>query len=68
MAGWFAVPSACPANRDIARDETTTVPVEWLLVEWPKGRPHRLLALHPAGGHPAGLVRLARIRWRIEHD
>ncbi len=29
----------------------------------------RLLAVHPARRHPlADLVRLAKIRWRVEHD
>jgi SRSO17 transposase len=32
-------------------------------------RTHRLLAVHPACRHPiTTLVRLAKIRWRIEHD
>ena len=32
-------------------------------------RARRLLAVHPARQHPiAELVRLAKIRWRVEHD
>jgi SRSO17 transposase len=33
------------------------------------GRAHRLLALRPTRRHPLpDLVRLAKARWRIEHD
>jgi SRSO17 transposase len=60
-----------PANREIPRAPDGTLPECWLLVEWPPGRPeptdYRLSTL-PATTPLRELVRLAKIRWRIEHD
>jgi SRSO17 transposase len=47
------------------------LPVCWLLAEWPAGEsePVRFwLSNLPSGMPLATLVRLARLRWRIEHD
>ena len=60
-----------PANRDIPRAAAGSLPACWLLAEWPPaaGEPtdYWLSTLPP--DTPAGeLVRLAKIRWRIEHD
>jgi SRSO17 transposase len=37
-------------------------------VATPSRRAHGLLAVHPADTPITELVRLAKIRWRIEHD
>lgn len=60
-----------PANRTIPRDENGTLPQAWLLAEWPDGDAEPTdywLATLPETTPPAELVRLAKIRWRIEHD
>ncbi|GAC1359193.1 MAG: hypothetical protein NVSMB4_18240 [Acidimicrobiales bacterium] len=60
-----------PANRDIPRDADGTVPECWLIVEWPAGKPEPTdywLSTLPADTPLRDLVRLAKIRWRIEHD
>ena len=60
-----------PANRDIPRGPDGTVPECWLLAEWPPGQPEPTdywLSDLPADTPIAELVRLAKIRWRIEHD
>jgi SRSO17 transposase len=47
------------------------VPGCWLLAEWPPGQPgpsDYWLSDLPAATSPRDLVRLAKIRWRIEHD
>ena len=71
MTSWFLAIRVRPANRDIPRRPDGSLPECWLLAEW-----------LPAVGEPAGywlsslpgtipiaeLARLAKIRWRIEHD
>lgn len=60
-----------PANRDIPRGADGTVPECWLIVEWPAGKPEPTdywLSTLPADTPLRDLVRLAKIRWRIEHD
>ena len=60
-----------PANRTIPRAEDGTLPPAWLLAEWPLGadRPTDFwLSTLPEDTPTAELVRLAKIRWRIEHD
>lgn len=60
-----------PANRDIPRGDDGSVPECWLLVEWPPGEPEPTdywLSTLPADTPIKTLVRLAKIRWRIEHD
>lgn len=61
-------PARRPATARLAADGS--LPKGWLLAEWPRGpRAHRLLAVHLARRHhPTDLVRLTKIRWRIEHD
>jgi SRSO17 transposase len=47
------------------------LPVRWLLAEWPQGEPEPVkywLATLPAGSSLHQLVRLAKLRWRVEHD
>lgn len=58
-----------PAHRDTQRK--TPHPVEWLLIEWPKGEaePTRYwLSTLPEKTAIAELVDLAKLRWRIERD
>jgi SRSO17 transposase len=71
MTSHFLAIRVRPANRDIPRGPDGSLPACWLLAEWP-----------PEAGEPSGywlstlpedtpldeLARLAKIRWRIEHD
>jgi SRSO17 transposase len=71
MTSHFAAIRVRPASRRIPRAADGSLPECWLLAEWP-----------PEADEPAGywlsdlpedtpittLVRLAKIRWRIEHD
>ena len=48
-----------------------TMPEQWLIAEWPAGAPEPTdywLASLPADTPISTMVRLAKIRWRIEHD
>ena len=60
-----------PANRDIPHADDGTLPEEWLIAEWPTGTAeptdYWISTLDP-DTPIATLVRLAKIRWRIEHD
>ncbi|MBS9371372.1 IS701 family transposase [Rhodococcus sp. B50] len=71
MRSRFAAMRVRPANRDITRAEDGTLPQGWLLAEWPTGADEPTdfwLATLPADTSLEELVRLAKIRWRIEHD
>jgi len=60
-----------PANRTITRNPDRSLPDCWLLAEWPPGQPEPTdywLSTLPEGTPLRHLVRLAKIRWRIEHD
>ena len=60
-----------PANRDIPRATDGSLPDCWLLAEWPPGEPEPTdywLANLDQTTPLRVLVRLAKIRWRIEHD
>jgi SRSO17 transposase len=60
-----------PANRNIPRDQDGSLPECWLLAEWPPGQPEPTdywLSTLPSDIRLRDLVRLAKIRWRIEHD
>jgi SRSO17 transposase len=60
-----------PANRDIPRGPDGSLPECWLIAEWPPGEPKPTdywLSNLPADTPLRTLVRLAKIRWRIEHD
>jgi SRSO17 transposase len=60
-----------PANRDIPRADDGTLPAHWLLAQWPDGadEPSDYWLSNLDDQTPlAELVRLAKIRWRIEHD
>ncbi len=71
MTSCFAAIRVRPASRHVAREADRSLPACWLLAEWP-----------PEADEPAGywlsdlpedtpleeLARLAKIRWRVEHD
>jgi len=60
-----------PANRDITPADDGSLPEAWLLAEWPTGAEeptdYWISTLGP-DTPLKDLVRLAKIRWRIEHD
>lgn len=65
----FAAVRVRPAHRDHQRSEPR--PEEWLLIEWPPGEkaPTKYaLSNLPATTTLNDLVRLYKLRWRIEHD
>lgn len=65
----FAAVRIRPAHRDHQRSEPR--PEEWLLIEWPPGEdaPTKYaLSNLPATTCLNDLVRLYKLRWRIEHD
>ncbi|HEU4423325.1 MAG TPA: transposase [Pilimelia sp.] len=60
-----------PANRDIPRADDGSLPTEWLIAEWPPDEPEPVkywLSNMDPRTPPKTLVRLAKIRWRVEHD
>lgn len=60
-----------PANHAIPRNPDGSLPECWLIAEWPPGKPEPTdywLSTLPIGTPLRDLVRLAKIRWRIEHD
>ena len=71
MASHFLALRVRPANRDIPRAPDGSLPDCWLLAEWPPEADEPTgywLSTLPPGTPAAELVRLAKIRWRIEHD
>jgi SRSO17 transposase len=57
--------------RRLARAAGEELPVRWLLAEWPPGRPEPTtywLSNLPQATPLVELVRLARLRWRVEQD
>ncbi|WP_338694584.1 IS701 family transposase [Streptomyces sp. Q6] len=60
-----------PAGRRPRPADDGTIALRWLIAQWPKGadEPVRYwLSNLPADLPPRVLVRLAKTRWRIEHD
>jgi SRSO17 transposase len=74
MTSRFIALHVRPANiglRNTANRNGTELPVRWLLCEWPedKDEPTKYwLSNLPADTELTDLVRLAKMRWRIEHD
>lgn len=69
LAGRFAFLRLCCANGDGLRANPS--PEQWLMIEWPEGEaePARFwLSTLPADISPTELVRLTKLRWRIERD
>jgi SRSO17 transposase len=59
-----------PAN-DAQRQDDGVLPERWLLAEWPEGKDEPIkywLSNLPADTPTQRLVRLAKLRWRVEHD
>jgi SRSO17 transposase len=71
MRSRFLAMRVRPANRDIPRADDGSLPEVWLLAEWPPHEPEPTdywLSTLPEHTPIRELVRLAKIRWRIEHD
>ena len=71
MTSCFLAIRVRPANRDIPRAAGGSLPQCWLLAEWPPEADEPTdywLSNMPPDTPLAGLARLAKIRWRIEHD
>ena len=71
MRSHFVALRIRPANRDIPRADDGSLPLQWLLAEWPAGRTEPTdywISNLPADTQIPTMVRLAKIRWRIEHD
>lgn len=69
MRSRFACVRVRPAHRDEQRHAPR--PHEWLLIEWPRGEPAPIkfwLSTMPPDTPATQLVRLAKLRWRIERD
>jgi SRSO17 transposase len=69
MRSRFALSRVRPAHRDEAQRQARNV--EWLVIEWPRGESaptKSWLSTMPPDISPAQLVRLAKLRWRIERD
>jgi SRSO17 transposase len=69
MRSRFARLRVRPAHRD--EERTAPRPEEWVLIEWPRGdaEPTKYwLSTLPGTTPVADLVRLAKLRWRIERD
>jgi SRSO17 transposase len=71
MRSHFLLLRIRPANRDIGRADDGSLPQVWLIAEWP---PHcdepikYWLSNMDVRTSLKTLVRLAKIRWRVEHD
>lgn len=71
MSSRFAAVRVRPANRHLPHHPDGTLPEVWLLVQWPAGEDHPTdywLSTLPEDTPIESLVRLGKIRWRIEHD
>jgi len=71
MTSHFLAIRVRPANRDIPRADDGSLPECWLLAEWPPESDEPTgywLSTLPADTPIEELVRLAKIRWRVEHD
>ena len=71
MTSHFLAIRVRPANRDIPRAADGSLPDCWLLAEWPPQADEPVgywLSNLPADAPIEDLVRLAKIRWRVEHD
>lgn len=70
LASQFIALRVRPAN-DAQRDEDGVLPERWLLAEWPEGKDEPVkywLSNLPDQTPIVTLVRLAKLRWRVEHD
>jgi SRSO17 transposase len=71
MSARFLALRCRPANVSLRRTHREALPLAWLLAQWPEGEaePSKYwLANLPAETALGDLVRLAKLRWRIELD
>ena len=71
MTSHFLAIRVRPANRDIPRTADRSLPDCWLLAEWPPQADEPTgywLSNLPPDTPATELARLAKIRWRVEHD
>ncbi len=71
MTGSFLAIRVRPASRHITRAADRSFPARWLLAEWPPEADEPSgywLSTLPEDTPVEELVRLAKIRWRVEHD
>jgi SRSO17 transposase len=71
LSSQFIVLRVRPAGHRVARDPHGTLPERWLIAQWPHDEAEPVkywLSSLPADTDPADLIRLGKIRWRIEHD
>jgi SRSO17 transposase len=71
MTSHFLAIRVRPGNRDIPRAGDGSLPDCWLLAEWPPQADEPTdywLSNLPADAPIEELARLAKIRWRVEHD
>ena len=71
MTGCFLAIRVRPASRHTARAADRSFPACWLLAEWPSAADEPTgywLSTLPEDTPLDELVRLAKIRWRVEHD
>ncbi len=71
MRSHFLAVRIRPANQDIDRADDGSLPENWLIAEWPTGKNEPTdywISNLPTDTPIPTLVRLAKIRWRIEHD
>jgi SRSO17 transposase len=71
MRSHFLAIRVRPASRHLPRQPDGSLPDEWLIAEWPPDKPEPVkywLSTMPPNTTLTTLVRLAKIRWRIEHD
>jgi SRSO17 transposase len=60
-----------PAGHRIAADADGVLAERWLIAQWPGDEPEPVkywLSSLPVDTDPIDLIRLGKIRWRIEHD
>jgi SRSO17 transposase len=71
MTSFFLAIRVRPASRHVPRAADRSFPACWLLAEWPPGADEPSgywLSTLPEDTVIEELVRLAKIRWRVEHD
>ena len=71
MTSHFLAIRVRPASRDIPRGPDGALPECWLLAEWPPEADEPTdywLSTLPEDTPIEAMVRLAKIRWRVEHD
>ena len=71
MTSFFLAIRVRPASRHVPRAADRSFPACWLLAEWPPGADEPSgywLSTLPEDTAIEELVRLAKIRWRVEHD